>query len=60
MLRELTYDEMFQQYLKKNLRLEVKTQSNYTGGMNEGPLYVDSHTVQLVLEDEIISEVNLW
>jgi len=45
-------------FLRENLRLDVKTTSEYTGGM-DGPLYVDRHTVQLTLGDEVLSEVSL-
>jgi hypothetical protein len=40
-------------YIKDNLRINVKTTRKYTGG---DPLYADVHTLQLVLCDEIISE----
>jgi hypothetical protein len=49
---------LFKQYIKDNLRLDVQTESVYTGGM-DGPLYVDRHCVQLILDDEVISEVGL-
>lgn len=53
----LEYDII--ELLKTRLSLKVKTKSNYTGGMNDGPLYTDSHTVQLCLDGEVISEVSL-
>lgn len=43
-------------YIKENLRVNVKTSSEYTGGMDGGSLYSDSHTIQIMLEDEVISE----
>lgn len=43
-------------YIKENLRVNIKTSSNYTGGMDGGNLYEDSHTIQILLEDEVISE----
>ena len=44
-------------YLRDNLKLNLKTTSEYTGGMDgSGQLYKDSHTIQLVLEGEVISE----
>jgi len=55
----MTQDEMIQ-FLRANLRIEVNKTSEYTGGMNgSGSLYSDSHTIQLVLDDEVISEVSL-
>jgi len=45
-------------FLRENLRLDVNTTSEYTGGM-DGPLYVNRHFVQLVLDGEVISEVSL-
>lgn len=50
--------EQLVEFLKANLRLESTTKSEYTGGM-DGPLYVERHSVQLVLEGEVISEVSL-
>ena len=50
--------EMVQQYIKDNLRLDVRTDSIYNGGM-DGPLYKDCHSIQLILDDEVISEVSL-
>ena len=48
--------ELFE-YLKQNLRLNLKTSSEYTGGMDgSGCLYKSCHTIQLVLEGEVISE----
>ena len=49
-------DELIE-YLKYNLRINLQTTSEYTGGMDgSGQLYKDSHTIQLVLEGEVISE----
>lgn len=45
-------------YLKANLRLDVKTTSEYTGA-TDGPAYKDCMTIQLVFADEVISEVYL-
>ena len=48
--------ELFE-YLKQNLRLNLKSTSEYTGGLDgSGCLYKDCHTIQLVLEGEVISE----
>ena len=51
--------EMISQYIKDNLRLDIRTDSFYNGGMDGGDCYTVYHTVQLVLDDEIISEVSL-
>ena len=51
--------EQIKEYLKDNLRLDVKTDSVYNGGMNEGPMYNNYHSIQLILDDEVISEVTL-
>jgi hypothetical protein len=45
--------EALVQYLKENLTIRVETASVYTGGE---PLYVKSVTVQLLLENEVISK----
>lgn len=45
--------------LKASLRLDTRTESVYTGGMNDGPLYGDTVYVQLIFDDEVISEVSL-
>lgn len=50
---------LFKQYIRDNLRLDVKTQSVYNGGMDGGQMYTDHHCVQLILDDEVISEVSL-
>lgn len=50
--------EFIKQYLKENLSLDVQTESVYTGGM-DGPLYVDRHCIQLVLDGEVIGEASL-
>ena len=55
----LTFDEKIAEYLRDNLRLEVETISNYNGGMSDGPMYTDSHSIKLVLNGEVISEVSL-
>lgn len=48
--------ELFE-YLRDNLKLNLKTTSQYTGGLDgSGQLYQDCHTIQLVLEGEVISE----
>lgn len=52
--------EFVAEYLRENLRLDVETTSEYTGGMDgSGSLYTQRHTVQLVLAGEVISEVAL-
>lgn len=44
-------------YLRDNLKLNLKTTSEYTGGMaGSGQMYKDCHTIQLVLDGEVISE----
>ena len=48
------------EYLRENLRIEHKTESNYTGGMDgSGSLYSDSHTIELVLDGDVISSISL-
>lgn len=50
-------EDELKEYLKYHLSLNVKTTSEYTGGMdNSGQLYKDCHTIQLVLDGEVISE----
>jgi hypothetical protein len=51
--------EMIRQYIKDNLSLDVRTDSIHNGGMNSGSCYTEHHTIQLVLDGEIISEVSL-
>ena len=45
--------------LRDKLRIEVKTTSEYMGSMTDGPLYKDCHTLTLMLDGEVISEVSL-
>jgi len=48
------------EYLRENLRIEHKTESNYTGGMDgSGSLYSYSHTIELVLDGDVISSISL-
>lgn len=52
-------DELIE-FLRNSLRIEVKTTSEYTGDMDGcGSLYSDSHTVRLILDNEVISEASL-
>jgi len=60
--REIVPVDMQQviEYLQKNLRIEVKTESNYTGDMDgSGSLYSDSHTIELVLDGDVISSTRI-
>jgi len=50
---------LFREYIKDNLRLDIRTDSIYNGGMDGGSCYTDHHTIQLILDGEIISEVSL-
>lgn len=45
--------------LRTRLSLDVITTSNYTGGMDSGPMYTDCHTLRLMLDDEVINEVSI-
>lgn len=46
--------------LRETLSIKVNTTSEYTGGMDgSGKLYSDCHTVQLLLDGEVISEAYL-
>lgn len=56
---QFEFEYAVQEYLKANLRLNVKTDSVYNGGMDGGQMYNNYHTVQLVLDGEVISEVTL-
>lgn len=48
------------EFLRKNLGLEVESESHYTGDMDgSGSLYSTSHTVKLVLDGETISSISL-
>lgn len=48
------------EYLRENPRIEHKTESNYTGGMDgSGRLYRDNHTIELVLDGDVISSISL-
>ena len=53
----MTEDELLE-VLRTRLSLNVKTSSEYTGGM-DGPLYRDSHLIQLLLDGEVVSEASL-
>lgn len=48
------------EFLRENLRIEVQTTNEYTGGMDgTGSLYSRVSTIQLVLDGEVISDVSL-
>lgn len=48
------------EYLRENLKIEIKTTSEYFGGTDgSGNLYRNCHVLKLVLDDEVISEVDL-
>jgi len=51
--------DLIRQYIKDNLRLEVRKDSIYNGGDDRGPMYTDCHSIQLILDNEVISEVSL-
>jgi len=51
--------DLIRQYIRDNLRLEVRTDSIYNGGVGRGPMYTDCHSIQLILDNEVISEVSL-
>lgn len=53
-------EEQIKQYLRDNLRLDSRTDSVYNGGFaSGGTMYDQRHSVQLILDGEIISEVTL-
>lgn len=54
-LRALIREEA-RQLIRDELRIDVQTTSEYTGGMDDGPLYRDSHKIVLTMGDEVISE----
>lgn len=42
--------------IAEHLRIDLKTTSEYTGGMDgSGQMYQDSHTIRLMLDGEVIS-----
>ena len=49
--------EQLVEFLKENLRLDVETESVYTGSC-DGQMYKDVITIELVLCDEVISKVS--
>lgn len=50
-------DAIFQ-YLKKNLRLDCDTRSEYVGHDDSGRMYRDYAVIKLMLGDECLSEVS--
>lgn len=48
--------EMFIEFLKENLTLDVETESHYTGG---NPLYTDSKTIKIYIDGELISSAGI-
>lgn len=58
-MNNLCLDQMIKQYLIDNLRLDVSTDSIYNGGMDGGQMYTNHHSIKLILDNEVISEVLL-
>lgn len=52
--------QMVTDYLREALRIEVTTESTYTGGMDgSGSLYSNSYSIKLTLDGEVISETSI-
>lgn len=45
--------------VRQSLRIKVETTREYTGGMDGESLYRDQHTIQLIFDNEVISETYL-
>ena len=52
-------EEEILEILRTRLSLDVITKNEYNGGMSNGPMYTDRHTLRLMLDNEVISEVSL-
>lgn len=53
-------EEEIMEILRTRLTIDVKTGSEYTGGLDgSGQLYRDSATVRLLLDGEVISEASI-
>ncbi len=54
----MSEDEILElkQFLRENLSLNVETRSEYCGMEDSGRMYKDTHTIQLILDGEVISE----
>jgi hypothetical protein len=52
-------EEQIIQMLRERLRIRIRASTQYTGGVDGGPLYSDCTTVELLLDDEVISEDSL-
>lgn len=50
--------EMVRDYLAKNLRIELQSSSEYTGA-DSGDLYSHRRTIELVLDDQVISYIDI-
>jgi hypothetical protein len=44
------------QIIRERLSIRIKSSSSYTGGMDGRPLYENYWAVQLLLDNEVISE----
>jgi hypothetical protein len=52
--------DLVKQIIREELRVESKTDSVYNGGMDgTGNMYTNYHSVQLILDGEVISETSL-
>ena len=55
---DIPFTEEQLDWLKKNLKLEVETDSYYNGGQ-DGSMYTEYHCVKLILDNTTISEISI-
>jgi hypothetical protein len=51
--------ELFKQYIKDNLKIDVTSDCYYNCGGSDGQMYTKYYSITLYLEDEAISSISL-
>lgn len=46
---------LIRQIIREELTFDAKTESVYTGGLDDGVLYRDCHTIEVIFDNEVIA-----
>ncbi len=46
---------LIRQIIREELTFDAKTESVYTGGLDDGVLYRESHTIEVIFDNEVIA-----
>jgi hypothetical protein len=51
--------EMIRQIIREELTFEAKTESVYTGGFDDGVLYKDAHTIEVIFDNQVLATFSI-